>query len=119
MGTRGLESSEKLMEDIGWIIVHSLKACQNVVINDKHCFECYGYDIMIDNQLKPWLLEVNASPSLSATTTTDNNLKSQLITEVLNMVAPADFLENGRGPRACNTETNITPNFELLYDETV
>ena len=40
-----------------WTIVHSLKACQNAMINDRHCFECYGYDIMIDSQLKPWLLE--------------------------------------------------------------
>ena len=27
-GTRGLEAAEKLMEDIGWLIVHSLKAVQ-------------------------------------------------------------------------------------------
>ena len=58
-GSRGLEASERLHEEIGWLIVHSLKACQNVMIQDRHCFECYGYDIMIDAKLKPWLLEVH------------------------------------------------------------
>ena len=66
--TRGKEKTEKCFDGINNIIFFSLKAVQSVMINDKHCFELYGYDILIDDNLKPWLIEVNASPSLSTTT---------------------------------------------------
>jgi tubulin polyglutamylase TTLL1 len=123
-GTRGLEAAEAMMGSIGWLIVHSLKAVQNVIINDKHCFECYGYDVMLDSDLKPWLIEVNASPSLSTTTTTDRILKTQLIAEVMDLVFPPNFLEAGRGagigsrrPAAAGEEPVHQGHFELLYDE--
>ena len=66
---------------------------QSIIINDKHCFELYGYDILIDANLKPWLVEVNASPSLSATTPSDLTLKTGVINDVLNIVFPDDFPE--------------------------
>lgn len=52
--------TEKLFGGINWLIVHSLKAVQPVMASDRHCFECYGYDIIIDNNLKAWLVEVSS-----------------------------------------------------------
>jgi len=49
----------RLFQGIDQVIIHSLRRVQNVMINDRHCFECYGYDILIDGDLKPWLVEVS------------------------------------------------------------
>lgn len=31
-------------------------------------FEMFGYDFMIDEQLNPWILEINKSPTLESST---------------------------------------------------
>lgn len=84
----GLEASNKLFQGMDQLIINSLKAVQNVMINDRHCFECYGYDILIDQDLKPWLVEVNASPSLSTTTDSDRIMKYSLLKDIYSIVAP-------------------------------
>ena len=82
----GIERTRALWLDIEQIIVSSLKAVQHTIINDKHCYECYGYDIIIDDTLKPWLVEVNASPSLTADTPQDYELKFGLLDDVYTLV---------------------------------
>ncbi|XP_055122277.1 probable tubulin polyglutamylase TTLL9 isoform X3 [Symphalangus syndactylus] len=80
------EAVETLFRDIDNIFVKSLQSVQKVIISDKHCFELYGYDILIDQDLKPWLLEVNASPSLTASSQEDYELKTCLLEDTLHVV---------------------------------
>ena len=50
------------------------------------CFELYGFDILLDSKLKPWLLEVNISPSLSSSSPLDKKIKTTLICDTLNLI---------------------------------
>mmetsp|Transcript_37395 Transcript_37395/g.48376 ORF Transcript_37395/g.48376 Transcript_37395/m.48376 type:complete len:524 (-) Transcript_37395:125-1696(-) len=86
MSKYGTEKVDTLFSEIQDVVVRSLVAVQGVVIQDKHCFELYGYDILFDDALKPWLVEVNASPSLSANTAEDAQLKTTMLTAMLDIV---------------------------------
>ena len=55
----------------------------NVVPDLKCCFELLGFDILIDQHMKPWLLEVNSSPAMSMDSDVDAIVKPQLIKDTL------------------------------------
>ena len=104
-------------EDIKNVIINSLKSVEAVMFNDKHCFECYGYDILIDNNLKPWLIEINSSPSLSTTTKGDYVLKKKLINDVIDIVITDRWIEE-KGKPGANTCTSINEGyFDVICDE--
>ena len=116
--TRGKAATDKCFDDIKNIIYISLKSVQTVMINDKHCFEMYGYDILIEDNLKPWLIEVNASPSLSTTTESDRVLKMNLMRDVFNIVIPTEWCEEGNKVHGANTCKDFqVGSFSLIIDE--
>ncbi|DBA78232.1 TPA: Tubulin polyglutamylase ttll13P, variant 2 [Trebouxia sp. C0005] len=50
------------------------------------CFELLGYDVLLDQKCRPWLLEVNHSPSFSTDTPLDLAVKKKLILETVGLV---------------------------------
>ncbi|VDK72366.1 unnamed protein product [Onchocerca ochengi] len=75
------------------IIIKAVLACESHIRmhQKKHSLytftshELYGMDILLDDTLRPWLLEVNISPSLHCATATDIAVKTTLAKDVLNL----------------------------------
>lgn len=81
------------------VIIKTLLCTENVITaslrknntSRSNCFELLGFDIILDSDLKPWLLEVNLSPSLSCDSPLDTQIKSNLITDTLNLIGVKRF----------------------------
>ncbi|KAM9013589.1 tubulin polyglutamylase TTLL5 isoform 2-T2 [Ara ararauna] len=61
-------------------------ACKHFVSHRDTCFELYGFDVLIDDTLKPWLLEVNLSPSLACDAPLDLKIKASMLSDMFTLV---------------------------------
>jgi len=83
-----------LMQSIEDVIIKSIisvefpvnSACKMFVPHRNNCFELYGFDILVDSELKAWLIEVNLSPSLNVDTPVDMKIKSAMISDLMTLV---------------------------------
>lgn len=51
------------------------------------CFELLGFDILLDDAIKPYVLEVNYSPSLETGSKLDKAVKRKVIEDTLLLVS--------------------------------
>ena len=49
-------------------------------------FQLFGFDVMLDEAAKPWLLEVNADPSIHTDSPLDLRVKGSMLVDALNVV---------------------------------
>ncbi|KAI0229728.1 Tubulin polyglutamylase TTLL5 [Lamellibrachia satsuma] len=61
-------------------------ACKMFMPHRGNCFELYGFDILVDDNLKPWILEVNLSPSLACDSPLDLKVKANMIADLFSLV---------------------------------
>ena len=86
-------NDDKLFVKIKDIIIKTIISSEPVLNNAfemhvpfrSNCFQLFGFDIMIDDELNPWLLEVNLSPSLSYDSPLDHRIKANLVSDLLNL----------------------------------
>ena len=82
---------DAIWQKIRSAVLAALFSAQKKIPFQPNSFELFGFDVMIDSNLKVWLLEVNASPSLGIQTELDQHLKKELICDVLKLVDPAPY----------------------------
>ena len=59
---------EVIEEKIKNLIINTLESVQDSFEYKRGCFELYGFDVMIDDNFNPWLIEVNSSPAMDYST---------------------------------------------------
>ncbi|XP_025190868.1 tubulin polyglutamylase TTLL4-like [Melanaphis sacchari] len=59
--------------------------CYSNLSNRYNAYELFGIDVLFDEYLKPWILEVNISPSLHSSSPLDLAVKGPLIKDLMNM----------------------------------
>jgi tubulin polyglutamylase TTLL5 len=83
--------ADKVRSDIEAVLVKTLMVANDAIPNQINSFELYGFDIMLDAKLKPWLIEVNASPSLGCDFQVDIDVKHKLMQDTMRLVDPLEF----------------------------
>ena len=76
------------------IILKTFIACEPKIIdackkipNYKHnSFEVFGFDVMVDSDCRPWILEANLSPSFATDSILDYVIKSNLLKDTVNLL---------------------------------
>lgn len=90
------------------------------------CFELFGFDFMIDSDMKPWLIEVNSSPTLQRSTPLMKELVPKLLTDVFKIVldhplgTAAQWMKKRRGGKESEVSAKPrddveTGSFTLLH----
>eukprot|EP01033_Poteriospumella_lacustris_P001776 gene1776-1290_t len=89
--SQGRIQSEDVWQAICTLIVKSLVVVDDKIPHQPNCFELFGYDVLIDSNLRPWLIEVNASPSLARENALDHRVKNALIRDIIELLDVAPF----------------------------
>lgn len=68
------------------ILKHNYRTCFPNHNRGSACFEILGFDALLDKKLKPWLIEVNHSPSFHTDAPLDKEVKEGLLHDTLDLI---------------------------------
>jgi tubulin polyglutamylase TTLL6/13 len=67
-------------------LAHAYRTAKPDDMENSLCFQILGFDIFLDKDSKPWLLEVNHTPSFTTDTPLDLRIKKNLIADTIRLL---------------------------------
>ncbi|CAM9234772.1 unnamed protein product, partial [Ectocarpus sp. 12 AP-2014] len=91
--------SRQVQRSIEDVVLRTMVAAEGDMTTHSHqftrhrgcCYELFGFDVLLDEALKPWLLEVNISPSLFGSSALDRRIKGTLMADIFHLVGFRPF----------------------------
>lgn len=70
------------------LIIDTIRSCQNKLNPGRreHCFELLGYDFMIDEDFRTWLIEVNHNPLIGMSRPCTSDMIDQMFGDLLKLL---------------------------------
>lgn len=92
-------NSEEVFAKIKDLVIKTILSVESIIANNmsrstknRHlCFELYGFDVILDSDLRPWLLEVNVLPSFSSSSPLDKQIKTRLMADVFSTIGVVPY----------------------------
>lgn len=112
------------MSQVEKIVTDTIRATYHLLDTNRriNSFELFGYDIMLDDDFKPYLIEVNSNPSLECSCALLTKLFSEMIDNTFRIVLdplfppPPGFSQK---KVSIGQDFLVINRFELIFDERV
>jgi hypothetical protein len=88
-----LSKFEKMIEDMKMLVKISFKSVGNKLLKTYpvFCFEIFGYDFILDNDFRPWILEINNNPGLGISSPVIERLVPRMFDDALRLTIDKVF----------------------------
>ena len=104
---RGEGKFKEVIARMKEIVIATIVSTQDQVYGRRNSFELIGYDFMIDDGLKPWLIEINSSPSMDYSTPVTRRLVKMVLEDTVKVVVDL---------RKKKSKKKTAGLFKLIYD---
>lgn len=108
--TAKMEAMVNRMKDIA---VWSLMCGSDAIEHRKNSWELYGLDFMLDDDMMPWLIEINSSPACDYSTPVTEKYVKKALVELLDVVL--DVREWESQPKKSRSDKPDTGGWQNIY----
>ena len=109
-----LDNFNYMINQMKYLIEISFKSVGKKLIktNPVLCFEIFGYDFIIDNAFKPWILEINNNPGLCISSPVIQKLVPRMLDDAFRLTIDKVF-ETRYSPDVIDSNGNYKTKYQL------